>query len=71
MIDTKKKQYEVYCVGDLVEIDSAYGANHLGVVRHMKECSFSNSILYRIHFCEEDEADERWLYMRDIKRKIG
>tara|TARA_B100001750_G_C15021435_1_gene357170 strand:+ start:301 stop:516 length:216 start_codon:yes stop_codon:yes gene_type:complete len=71
MFDVNKQQHDAYCVGDLVEIDSDYTGNYLGVIRHIKKCSFSDSILYQIHLCEEDETDERWLYMRDIKRKVG
>lgn len=58
-----------YFIGDLIKIHT----NCLGII-HSKQFTgwgtAGGDFMYKIHFCEEDEPDNRWVFLEDIKEKV-
>ena len=50
-------------IGDLIRI---YNSNNYGVIIKKDFFPEIKEHMYKIHFCEEDEPDQRWLFFRDL-----
>jgi len=50
-------------IGDLVSVRSQY----MGVIISKKRLELLKDFMYRIHFCGDNEPDERWLFSDGFK----
>ena len=50
-------------IGDLVSIN----AQHVGVIISKKRLELLKDFMYRIHFCGDNEPDERWIFSDGFK----
>jgi len=52
-----------FSIGDLITINNG----PMGIIIGRKKIELMKDFMYRIHFCGENEADQRWIFSDGFK----